>query len=303
MATKYEIHLDGVHALDLSMTVLRDLVDLLVEGAQRSARLAAEGRSVARGTPPIWLIEAADVRLVGFHEGSLGLAVSARPLVEMAPELFAQQALSLGARNIDATAMDLLVEAIEDAMHGVRDSERLDPGVLQLLARTRGLFGRGPTRLRLGKDGGKIVEVDAAAVEKFQALVDETPVPHVERVLGMLDTLTISNKTFVLKVDERNTLRGFATGVSTETLKELHGKHAVVEGVVTFRPSGQPHRIDADYAALATDHDAVWARLPRAQAGLPRPVYAAGGDLRSLYGQWPGEEGDDEVFDALEKFS
>lgn len=90
MTTQYEIRLEGVHASNVSLAVLRDLADLVVEGSSRAARLAAEGRSTARGTAPVWLGESSDVRLVGFREGSLALDVTARPLAEIAPGIFPQ---------------------------------------------------------------------------------------------------------------------------------------------------------------------------------------------------------------------
>ena len=83
MSTSYEIHLDGVHAGDLSLGVLRDLTDLVVDGTIRATRLAVEGRSTARGIAPAWLAECCDVRLVGLREGSLILDVAARPLGEI----------------------------------------------------------------------------------------------------------------------------------------------------------------------------------------------------------------------------
>ena len=68
---EYSVVLEGVDALDLSVGVLRDLCDLLLEGSQRSARLVAEGRSVARGTAPAWVSAAADCRVTKFAPGSL----------------------------------------------------------------------------------------------------------------------------------------------------------------------------------------------------------------------------------------
>jgi hypothetical protein len=103
MTTKYDIRLDGVHAFDLPMTVMRELANFLIEGTSRATRLAAEGRSVARGTAPSWLAPTAEVRLTGVKEGSLTMEVQARPLAEMAPDVFAQQLL-FGGPDGGATA-------------------------------------------------------------------------------------------------------------------------------------------------------------------------------------------------------
>ena len=149
----YSVVLEGVDAHDLSMAVLRDLCDLLLEGSQRSVRLAAEGRSVARGAQPSWVAVAADCRITNFEAGSLALSVQASALVDVAPEIFAQEPLFPSGTDSGATAFDLFLDSAEDAAAGRRDSERLDAGVLDVLARTGALFSKGGTRLTLAGAG------------------------------------------------------------------------------------------------------------------------------------------------------
>ncbi|MEI9948344.1 MAG: hypothetical protein WDO74_05020 [Pseudomonadota bacterium] len=58
----------------------------------------------------------------------------------MAPEIFAQEPLFPSGIDSGATAFDLFLDAAENAAAGRRDSERLDAGVLDVLARTGALF-------------------------------------------------------------------------------------------------------------------------------------------------------------------
>jgi hypothetical protein len=295
MTTRYAIHLDGVHASDLSLSVLRDLVDFIVEGTARAARLAAEGRSMARGIAPIWLAEASDVHLVALHEGSLALEVAAPPLGIIAPEAFSA--------NSGDTALDLLLEAVDDALHGRRDSERLDLGMLQTLLKTRTLFGHGRTELRITRANGTLVEISESAVEKFQKLATETPPPRIDRVVGFLDSLTVSTRTCVLKLANGTSLKGYlGPHIDLDHWRPLLGLEIVVEGTVTFRPSGGAQRVDVDHVAPATAHDELWKRSPRgerAREQLPLPI----GELTSYFGRWPGDEDDDQVFAALRELS
>lgn len=138
----YSVLLEGVDACDLSLGMLRDLCDLFVEGAQQSARLVGEGRSVARGTVPAWASSAADVRLTKYEAGSLDLALQAPRLADVAPEIFAQQHLFPQGTDAEATALDLFFDAAEDAAGGKRDSDRLDAGVLEVLARAGSVFSK-----------------------------------------------------------------------------------------------------------------------------------------------------------------
>lgn len=295
MTTKYEIHLDGVDASDLSFGVLRDLADLVVEGSSRAVRLAAEGRSTARGTAPLWLGESSDVRLVGLRKGSLTLDVTVRPLQEFAPGVFPAVA--------GETAFDLLMSAIDDALHGRRDSERLDLGILQTLIKARSLFARGPSQLRITRTNGGTVEFSEAAVERFQQLAAETPLPRVDRMVGLFDSLTMSTRTGLLKLDDGISLKGnIAASVDLEGLKSLLGLEVVVEGTVAFRPSGRPQRIEIDHVARVSASDLLWKRTPRGELGH-EPLILPSEGLDHYFGQWPGDEDDEQVFAALRELA
>jgi hypothetical protein len=295
VTTEYEIHLDGVQARSVPLAVLRDLTELVVEGASRAARLAAEGRSTGRGTAPGWLGEASEVRLVGLREGSLVLDVTARPLAEIAPGVF-----PMGAGE---TAFDLLMGAVGDALEGRRDSDRLDLGMLQTLVKARSIFGRGARRLRLTRIGGASIELGESAADKFQRLAIETPPSRVDRIVGHLDSLTISTRTCVLKLSDGVSLKGnVGTSVDLDDLKSLLGAEVVVEGMVAFRPSGRPQRIELDHVAAAQARDMLWQRVPRGE--LPGEQLALPADeLRPFFGHWPGDEEDDRVFAALREIS
>lgn len=302
MTTNYEIHLDGVHANDLPLGVLRDLVDLLLDGASRAARLAVEGRSSARGAAPWWLGESSELRMTALREGSLAIDVAARPLAEVAPAIFGPSAEAEATVAPGETAFDLLMNAIDDALHGRRDSDRLDYGMLQMLTKSKAIFGRGATRLRISRGERLTIEFGEEEVSTFQKLALETPAPKVDRVVGVLDSLTMNTRTAVLKLTDGLTLKGnVGASIDLELIKGLLGTKVVVEGAITFRPSTRPLRIEIDYVAAATKLDTLWTRTPRGELGqqLALPV----DDLSSYFGQWPGDEDDEQVFAALKEFA
>jgi hypothetical protein len=298
----YSVLLEGVDALDLSVSVLRDLCDLLVEGAQRATRLAAEGRSVARGGVPGWVSSAGDLHITRFEQGSLDLGVRADRLADAAPDAFSQQDLFPSWADPDLTAFDLLLEAIDDASSGKRDSDRLDPGILDVLARTNDLFAKGSTRLSLCRVGSRRIVLDQAAARAIRTLAEETPPSRISRVRGVLDTLTVSTKTLALRLADGRLLRGFAGDVDLNRLKQLLGAEVLLEGWVTFRPSGDAQRIEVESALAATPGDVLWARLPRVEPSRSRQS-TAGAGLDALFGKWPGDETDEELATALKHSS
>lgn len=296
----YSVLLEGVDADDLALGILRDLCDVFIEGGMRTARLAAEGRSGARGPVPAWLTAAVDIRVSRFARGSLDLGLQAPRLCEVAPEFFAQQHLFPAGTAADASALDLLLDAARDASEGKRDSERLDEGVLDILGRASSVFAKGGTRLTIRGEGLSPVVIVPATVETIRELADETPPSRFARVRGVLDTLTVSTKSLVLRLDDGRQLRGFATDVAIDTLKNLHGTDAVLEGQVTFRPSGDALRIQVESAFPATPGDVLWTQLPKGDSVVSRTRSTASSvGLDEFFGKWPGDESDDELAKAI----
>lgn len=300
--SEYKVKLGGVEAFDLSVTVLRDLCDILVEGAQRAARFAVEGRSQARGGTPAWLVTAADLRIAKYAPGSLELSVSAPPLQGTAPPGVILPLAPFV--HADTTALDLFLDAAEDAVAGRQDSERLDAGVLDVLARTGALFARGPVTLSVERRGAKPVLIEPGTAQSIQAMAARTPAAGVARIRGVLDAVTMSTRTFVLRIDGGKALRGLAADVAMDTLKSLLGLEIVVEGLVVYKPSGEALRIEVDHAAPARKGDALWARLPQVDVGARRIVtLAVAPELDQFLQAWPGEEPDEVIFRKLEELS
>jgi hypothetical protein len=300
----YSVLLEGVDARDLSLGVLRDLCELFLEGAQRSARLVAEGRSVARGKVSTWAVSAADLRVSRYAPGSLDLGLQAPRLADVAPEIFAQEPLFPAGTKADATAFDLFLDAADDAAHGRRDSERLDAGVLEVLARASSLFSRGRTRLTVTREGRAPSILDASSAQIIRTLADETPASRVARVRGVLDTLTVSTRTLALRLADGRVLRGFAASAVFDTLKPFLGGDVVVEGPVVFRPSGEALRIEVESAARASEADVIWAQLPIVEPTVsrPRPSVSPAG-LDAFFGRWPGDETSEELAKAMKDLS
>lgn len=143
-----------------------------------------------------------------------------------------------------------------------------------------------------------------AAAHSIKKIADATPATRVSRVRGMLDTLSFGSKMMVIRLDDGRMLRGVAGSLSFEELKQFLGTQVVIEGAITFKPSGEPLRIEVDSASPAAPGDVIWARLPE---GEPRSTKmrpsAPVASLDALFGAWPGEESDAELARALEEAS
>lgn len=117
------------------------------------------------------------------------------------------------------------------------------------------------------------------------------PVNSRARVCGVLDTLTVSTRAFVLRVKGGRALSGAVGNPPLEELKNLLGAYVVVEGVGTFAPSGEVVHIDAAAVSAATAADGPFENMP-----CTAPPTSG---LDPLFGKWPGDETDAQLNEAM----
>lgn len=286
---------EGLDAKALPLAALSGLSSWLAEVLDRAMRLRVEGRSSARGGVPAWLTASRDVRLVELRSGSVQLVLAAQPLVETNPDLFVQGDLFQDAPSPDETPVDVLVDSLRDAVAGNRDSNRLDQPLLESLLRARALFDLGVTGVTVLDTHP--VEVRAPDLTRIEALASSAPTPRVERVVGTLDSLRMSTGAFWLESADRTRLRGILPSAALPASRSLLGETVVIEGTISFKPSGSPLRIEAHAIRAAAAADAAWSRGPRRNA----PRAATGSSW--LDAAWPGDESDDVVEKSLREQS
>ncbi len=77
--------------------------------------------------------------------------------------------------------------------------------------------------------------------------------------------------------------------MGVEKLKQLLGTEVVLEGPVTFRPSGDALRIEVESASPAASGDVIWAQLPKVEpTSSPPSALCPAGRTRRLLRQVAG---------------
>jgi hypothetical protein len=291
-----------VMGLRVNSGLLRDLLDPLVDAVQQSVRLRTEGRSRAPGSAPAWLTKASafDVEFrKGPTSGVSQFALVAEPLADAAPDRFSQREL-FDPLNPASTCIDVFVEALDDALGNKRDSDRYDDGLIDTL------MGLGRVLDHRVKDfelsNGHPRRIERASVESLKELRRSIPSDQRIRIAGKLDLLKHSNRIFEVELST-GTVRGvIVRDLDFEKIRGLLGQQVVVSGVAKFRPSGRVLRVEADQLLRASGDTSLWAEMPRPLfteldvRSLREPQGPRSG-VSAIFGQWPGDESDDE-FDA-----
>jgi len=292
---------------DVPLSISAALLRRLEDTARPCVRMAIEGASASVGAIPAWLERASDIRTVGFSErnGQSILHVKAPTLGDAVPEIFDQQTLWPGM----ASAEDTAVQLIGQVGHVVRGqeaaSDMYDQPLLKHFTHWQGLFKREVKELRLPasfKGASVPVSLDIAVVENAKLLSAQTPLPRQIRIVGKLDMVRHSTRSFGLVLDRGEEVRGVLQEGDPDLLKRYFGKEITVFGKAIYRPSGFLLRIDAQEILDTTEGRTAFSSIPEAFIKVPRiekRLQATKSGVSVFFGTWPGEETDEELLAAL----
>jgi hypothetical protein len=270
-----------------------------------SVRMALEGASSSLGAPPVWLRRAADVRVTGFGEksGATILNLEAPMLGEAAEELYAQDTLWETKPAPTETALNVLAHVLDDVRKANAESALYDRPLLGRVAHLRRLLGDRVTAIRLpmAADGEHLAAlVDEEVVESAVRLSDRTPAPSPIRLVGKLDMIRHSTRSFGVLLEDGAEVRGvLETQEQMEELKKLLGSELLVVGRAVYRPSGKLLRIDAHSFDSGKDQPRLFTKVPPPREKRPSVVRAKISDhhrkgVPAFFGTWPGEETDED---------
>lgn len=298
--------------LRLPIELLNEMLSAVQDGARRAARFHVEGSSASSGPRPRWL-EACTAHVVtGLHPGSAVLELEAPVLQEVAPEQFGpqqQQDLFGGAHgpiDADGSAIDLFVRVLHQVKAGdaaaVHADRALLESCLRLACLPKGDFHA--VVLSAGEDDCQSVELSPADVPQLEALIQDTPLPQAVRFTCVLDTISGSRQTALLRADSGETvLARCGSSVDPEALRTLWNERVLVTGTAHYRPSGSIQHIAVDGLQPAEAKDDLFAHTPLAPSRQPvfrtMPHDRKSG-VASFIGTWPGDESDAELIEALQ---
>jgi hypothetical protein len=292
--------------------LVRDLLDAVDHGARGAVRLRLEGRSRAGGgPPPAWVADAATFDFVGLIEGEDGVTLRIPTLRETLPERFVQHDLFPIVAAAD-TALSLFGQSLHDALGGNMESDAYDEPLLSTFAEEfKQVFRHGveAVEMRNGRPGARALNVTPAGIQVVERLKRQTPRPRRVRLAGTVDAIRHSDRAFTLVLATGEQVRGVLTEGAPEELAAYFGRIAIVSGAAQFRPSGALLRVDADHLAAAEEEDLrMWSVMPEPLDVQPNPravrqPQGPRSGINAIFGKWPGDETDEEIFQLLEEMS
>ncbi|MDE2925937.1 MAG: hypothetical protein OXT71_06010 [Acidobacteriota bacterium] len=309
----YKLRLEGLREAEghIKANTLVRALGAPLGTAERATRLAATGRSVAKGRKPGWLKAAMNVTVTGLGAGSTTLDIQAPRLGDVRQE-FGQRDFWLEQPEMGDTALDLGARAIREARRSDATGDHYDSSTLsEILKLGRAAEGAGEVRYELIPENGarRGFILETSECRGLRHRLDLIPASRAAVVSGRLDEIGHGQGRFGLLMGQGLTLPGRLrrSSLDVELLRPLWGKLATVQGLVHFKPNGQPRLIEAYRISARTDGDTIFETPPHGetsgQAALRRspPVKAiAHVDPMVLWGVWPGDEPIEELLAQLD---
>ena len=306
--TETRLRLTGPSAqgVRVSAQLLQATMEVLVGAVEESVRLRVEGRSRSRGSKPAWLSKAAAFE-VELQRGSTAILLVAPPLAEVSPSQFSQSEMFEPLVG-NLSCIDVFSESFAKIVYGDRDSDLYDDGLVETMLGFGKVLNLGVDSIEL--QNGKIHLLTPSILEQMRQLRQSIPSDQKVRIAGALDALRHSNRTFEIRIQEGEVVRGILASEAGEVaeLGPRLGSNVVVTGTAKFRPSGRLLRLDADSIAPVEGDISLWSVPPRPllavlpTADLRYPQGSRSG-ASAIFGQWPGDESDEEVEALLRELS
>ncbi len=269
--------------------------------------MVLEGTSASVGAPPAWLERASDVRTLGFsaRNGKSVLHVKAPKLGDAVPEIFDQAELWPGLAVQDDTAIQLIGKVSHVVRRQEASSDLYDRPLLRHLGHWGKLFRKDLQSLAFPANA-----ISSAAEDVFDEQVsksalllsDQTPAPRQIRIVGKLDMVRYSTRSFGLLLSDGQEVRGILNDGDPALLHQHFGKEITIFGKAIYRPSGSLLRIDAQEISDTVEGRSAFSIVPPALTHRPkldRKIQTSKNGVSVFFGIWPGNETDEELLTAL----
>jgi hypothetical protein len=269
--------------------------------------MALEGTSASPGAPPKWLEMASDIRTLGFssRDEHTVLHLKAPLLGDAAPQIFDQRSLFPEAAGPNDTALQVMSKITCDIGRNDSTSELYDRPLLRRFSSWRNILEHEVHSIELpqiSSDSCDRPSLNLSVAMNAQKLSDMTPSPRQIRIVGKLDMVRHSTRSFALLLADNSEIRGILVDGTFEMLHKLLATDVTVLGKAVYRPSGSLLRIDATELLDTTEGRSAFSNVPRpfaSQRRTERVPQSSKSGVAAFFGTWPGEETDEELQLAL----
>lgn len=146
----------------------------------------------------------------------------------------------------------------------------------------------------------------AYKLSKIQKRKPAVPEPQAVLLAGFFDTIEHSRKCFQLTMENGEIIKGRIDEgtIALEQLRKFWGQPVTIKGILHFKASGKPGFLEAQVIDARQTGDELFGaiRVPQSSPQFLAQVKAESlgrNTAAEIWDRWPGEEGIDQLLDAL----
>ena len=307
---RYQLRLRGIHESpgEIKAKRLIGVLRGLTATAARTIQLRSTGSGRSPKRTPKWIRSTADFTVTGIASGSTAIEIDAPCLGPTASDQFSQLAQWGEKSDLDATALDLATEAINEVTTAKPAGNCFDDAVLGAILKFARAGCNAGVGVELSSTGSKHhgFVLDGQVIQEIAEKRNKIPRSESFIVCGYIVPVRHCYGHFRLMMKENNTLWGRLDNPSSQLkiIQSLQGKRVTLQGVVSFKSNRAARFIETRKIREYVEKDAVFDQVPRghpsdAQELIAEAVAKRTTKLTDLIGSWPGDETSEELLAEL----
>ena len=303
----YQLQLNGFEDEQgyISITAIHQVLGSLIKTAKCSTLLLVNGIGTGKGPIPSWLKNSLDFKLTEISDNLTVIDIEAPFFRNTAEEEFAHSDFRNTFPDLDSTALDVALRAIQEARRSIFSGELADKAVLDSIANLRHVFINPDMSLSILNldDHRQDIRLDLEALNLIKRLSAELPKSGAYLVSGTVEHIDCKSGKFLLRIGENQLVPGRLSDylLDAERLESLQASPTLMEGFVHFKVDGTPRYISTVCITENTSGRVAFDRLPEVKVQFFKHYRKASKfDLMSLWGKWPGDETYEELMEDLD---
>lgn len=208
----------------------------------------------------------------------------------------------------DLTPMALVIKTFNAALDENEDKNLLDEPIIDELLKFRKFFKTDTESIFLSnRNSIPEAKFSGKEIDKIENLYKTIPAPQKTLINGVIDEMKFSRKQLIMVTADKQKV--VIIPPSTETfgnIKEFFGKEITISGMAHFKPGGQLSYLTLESFSLPGKSDRFFSRKPdkkqiQQQIALQIKEGKKLNPLDEIFGQWPGDETDEEFEQMLKE--
>lgn len=198
------------------------------------------------------------------------------------------------------TPMALVIKSFNAAINEGEDKNLIDEPLIDELLKFKRFFTTDTEKVVLtNRSTIPEIEFSRKEIDKIENLYKTIPLPEKTMVAGIIDEMKFTREQVILNISDNKKIVVLVAKELFNELKEFFGQEITITGLAHFKPGGSLSYVKMESFGTGGKATQLLSRKPgkmsmQQQIALQLREGKKSNPIDDIYGQWPGEETDEE---------